>query len=117
MVRFLRTDATRLSNEDIQDIINAKNTMKRASEAMATKYKISPRRVYQIWRGVHPPIDTRSLPSFSSREQPTEMIQISSQELDKFFEKEVERDKKIIQRSLTIMKKEPIVEGAPYHQE
>jgi hypothetical protein len=31
--------------------------MKRASEVMANKYKISSRRVYQIWRGAHPPID------------------------------------------------------------
>lgn len=114
MVRFLRTDATHLSDKDIQDIINARNTMKHASEAMATKYKISPRRVYQIWRGEHPPIDTRSLSSFGPREQPTEMIQVSSQELDKFFEKEAERDRKIIQRSLTITKKEPIVEVIPH---
>lgn len=57
MVRYLRSDATHLSDKDIQEIINAKNTMKRASEVMAAKYKISSRRVYQIWRGVHPPID------------------------------------------------------------
>ena len=57
MVRYLRSDATCLSDKDIQDIINARNSMKRASEVMANKYKISSRRVYQIWRGVHPQID------------------------------------------------------------
>ena len=57
MVRYLRSDATCLSDKDIQDIINARNSMKRASEVMADKYKISSRRVYQIWRGAHPPID------------------------------------------------------------
>jgi len=57
MVRYLRSDATGLSDNDIQDINNARNSMKRASEVMANKYKISSRRVYQIWRGVHPPID------------------------------------------------------------
>src|SRR5947209_4788720 len=56
MVRYLRSDATSLSDEDIWDIINAKDLMNRASEIMAKKYKISPRRVYQIWRGEHPPI-------------------------------------------------------------
>lgn len=117
MVRFLRTDATHLSDEDIQDIINAKNTMKRASETMASKYKISPRRVYQIWRGEHPPTDTRSLPSICPRKRQTEMIQLTSQELDEFFEKEAERDKKIIERSLSIKQKEPIVGEALYHQE
>ena len=53
----MRSDATCLSDNDIQDIINARNSMKRASEVMADKYKISSWRVYQIWRGVHPPID------------------------------------------------------------
>ncbi|CAG8797910.1 240_t:CDS:2, partial [Dentiscutata erythropus] len=56
MHRYKRSDATPLSSEDIQDIIKAKNSMKRASETMAKKYKISSRRVYQIWRGLeHPP--------------------------------------------------------------
>ncbi|CAG8583175.1 7533_t:CDS:1, partial [Dentiscutata heterogama] len=58
-VRYLQSDATPLSDDNIQDIINAKNSMKRASEAMASKYKISTRRVYQIWRGNHPLIDFR----------------------------------------------------------
>ena len=57
MVWYLHSDATCLSDKDIQDIINARNSMKRASEVMANKYKISSRRVYQIWRGAHPPID------------------------------------------------------------
>ncbi|CAG8774901.1 16716_t:CDS:1, partial [Funneliformis caledonium] len=44
------SDATPLSHEDIQDIIKARNSMKRASEVMARKYKISSRKVYRIWR-------------------------------------------------------------------
>ncbi|CAG8813707.1 10710_t:CDS:2, partial [Gigaspora rosea] len=51
--------ATPLSPKDIQDIIKAKNSMKRASEAMVNKYKISTQHVYQIWRGVHPPTDPK----------------------------------------------------------
>ena len=112
MVRFLRSDATHLSDKDIQDIINARNTMKRASEAMATKYKISTRRVYQIWRGIDPPIDT-SIPVISERpvySNKAEMIQISSQELGEFYKKEDERFKKNKEHSLYIMKKEPIQE-------
>ncbi|CAB4438487.1 unnamed protein product [Rhizophagus irregularis] len=65
MLRYLRSDATHLSAEDIQDIIKAKNSMKRASEAMANKYKISTRRVYQIWRGTHPPIDPKDIKPIS----------------------------------------------------
>ncbi|GES84375.1 hypothetical protein GLOIN_2v1763803 [Rhizophagus clarus] len=65
MIRYLRSDATRLSSKDIQDIIKAKNSMKRASEAMANKYKISIRRVYQIWRGVHLQIDPKDIKPFS----------------------------------------------------
>src|SRR6202012_4599338 len=72
MVRYLRSDATSLSDEDIRDIINAKDLMNRASEIMAKKYKISPRRVYQIWRGEHPPIapilvNNTSTPTFTAR--------------------------------------------------
>ncbi|CAB4391150.1 unnamed protein product [Rhizophagus irregularis] len=65
MLRYLRSDATPLSAEDIQDIIKSKNSMKRASEAMANKYKISSRRVYQIWRGAHPQIDPKDINPFS----------------------------------------------------
>ncbi|CAG8719552.1 6169_t:CDS:2 [Acaulospora morrowiae] len=61
MLRYLRSDATPLSAEEFQDIIKAKNSMKRASEVMAKKYKISSRRVYQIWRGVHPQIDPKDI--------------------------------------------------------
>lgn len=118
MVRFLRSDATHLSDKDIQDIINARNTMKRASEAMATKYKISTRRVYQIWRGINPPIDT-SVPVTIKSERSVhsnraEMIQISAEntinsqelnELDKFYNKEVERFEKNKEHLLSIMKK------------
>jgi DNA invertase Pin-like site-specific DNA recombinase len=50
MRRYLRSDATPLSSEDVQDIIKAKNSMKRASEVIAKKYKISSRWVYRIWR-------------------------------------------------------------------
>ncbi|RHZ78157.1 hypothetical protein Glove_167g28 [Diversispora epigaea] len=55
--RFLRSDATPLSDDNIRDIVNAKNSMKRASEVMAKKYKISSRRVYQIWRNQEYPTD------------------------------------------------------------
>ena len=77
-----------MSNEDIQDIINAKNTIKRASEVMAAKYKISSRRVYQIWR--HPPID-------STTEK--EIIQTVKEDninekLDTLFDKEAKREEK-----------------------
>ncbi|CAG8652852.1 4238_t:CDS:1 [Paraglomus occultum] len=66
IIRYLRSDATPLSDNNIQDIINARNSMKRASEAMAIKYKISTRRVYQIWRETHPPIDPREVMSQSN---------------------------------------------------
>lgn len=98
MVRYLRSDATPLSDKDIQDIINAKNTMKRASEAMAIKYKISSRRVYQIWRGIHPPINS---PNRTLQEK----CKISSQELDELYKKEAKRDEKIIKQILSIIKK------------
>ncbi|CAG8763220.1 2423_t:CDS:1, partial [Rhizophagus irregularis] len=65
MLRYLRSDATPLSAEDIQDIIKAKNSMKQASEAMTNKYKISSQQVYQIWRGVHPQIDPKDINRFS----------------------------------------------------
>ncbi|CAB4375515.1 unnamed protein product [Rhizophagus irregularis] len=65
MLRYLRSDATPLSAEDIQDIIKAKNSTKQASEVMANKYKISTRRVYQIWRRAHPPIDPKDIKPLS----------------------------------------------------
>ena len=65
MLQYLHSDATPLSAEDIQDIIKAKNSTKRASEVMANKYKISSRRVYQIWRGAHPPINPKDIKPLS----------------------------------------------------
>ncbi|CAB4494676.1 uncharacterized protein OCT59_013837 [Rhizophagus irregularis] len=65
MIQYLRSDVTHLSAEDIQDIIKAKNSMKRASEVMANKYKILTRWVYQIWRDAYPPIDPKDIKSLS----------------------------------------------------
>ncbi|CAB5202207.1 uncharacterized protein OCT59_013441 [Rhizophagus irregularis] len=90
MLRYLRSDATPLSAEDIQDIIKAKNSMKRASEAMANKYKISSRRVYQIWRGAHPQIDPKDINRFSEepgspqQADPVECNVISGSKVKKF---------------------------------
>ena len=50
MRRYLRSDATSLSPEAYCDIIDAKGK-KNISSVLAKKYKISSRRVYQIWRG------------------------------------------------------------------
>ncbi|RIA96404.1 hypothetical protein C1645_815432 [Glomus cerebriforme] len=47
------------------DIIKAKNSMKRVLEVMANKYKISTWRVYQIWRDAHPPIDPKDIKPLS----------------------------------------------------
>jgi len=110
MLRYLRSDATPLSTENIQDIIKAKNSMKRAPEAMANKYKISTRRVYQIWRGVHPPIDSKnsekklddkSIPSSSDLLQ--EDLNISQEDLIAYYEKEAIRDKKNIAKLKSIL--------------
>ncbi|RHZ85401.1 hypothetical protein Glove_66g27 [Diversispora epigaea] len=70
---YVRKAVKEYSDDNIQDIINARNSMKRASEAMAIKYKISTRRVYQIWRENHPPIDPREMIS-----QPINIESISS---------------------------------------
>ena len=130
MARYLRSDATSLSNEDIQDIINAKDLMNRASEIMAKKYKISPRRVYQIWRGEHPPIApilvnnvfAGNLAVLSSTATPpgrsefppgraksagaesagAEMIEIKDDDLKAFYERETQRGQKNIERSLLL---------------
>jgi hypothetical protein len=72
MLWYLRSDATYLSAEDIQDIIKAKNSMKQVSEVMANKYKISTRRVYQIWRGTHPPIDSKDIKPLSEEPDSTQ---------------------------------------------
>ena len=61
IIQYLWSDATSLSDDNIQDIINARNLMKHASEAMAIKYKILTRHVYQIWRENHLPIDPREV--------------------------------------------------------
>src|SRR5688572_3983903 len=82
MNRYLRSDATRLSEKDIQDIISAKNSMKRASEVMANKYKISSRRVYQIWRGVHPPIDPKEMVSYPPTDPPSDSKKMVSTNAD-----------------------------------
>jgi len=118
-VRYLRSDATSLSDEDIRDIINAKDLMNRASEIMAKKYKISPRRVYQIWRGEHPPIapilvNNTSAPTFTAGnltassstarnlavpgDTATEMIEIKDDDLKAFYERETHRGQKNIER-------------------
>ena len=66
MLQYLRSDVTLLSAKDIQDIIKAKNSTKRASEVMANKYKISTQKVYhQIWRGAHSPIDPKDIKPLS----------------------------------------------------
>jgi hypothetical protein len=112
MARYLRSDATSLSDEDIRDIINAKNLMNRASEVMAKKYKISPRRVYQIWRGEHPPtapiFDPTSTECSSSFGMPqrgkgAEMIEIKDDDLKAFYERETQRGQKNIEHSLPIL--------------
>src|ERR1043165_1389975 len=106
MVRYLRSDATSLSDKDIRDIINSKDLMNRASEVMAKKYKISPRRVYQIWRGEHPPIAPmleHFMPVASKTESPeypnrvgAEMIEvIKDDDLKAFYERETQRSQKI----------------------
>ena len=82
MKRYLRSDATRLSEKDIQDIIGAKNSMKRASEVMANKYKISSRRVYQIWRGVYPPIDPKEMVSYPPTDPPSDSKNMVSTNTD-----------------------------------
>ena len=74
MNRYLHSDTTCLSEKDIQDIIGAKNSMKRASEVMANKYKISSQRVYQIWRGVHPPIDPKEMVSYPPTDPPSDKM-------------------------------------------
>ncbi|PKC08807.1 hypothetical protein RhiirA5_416475 [Rhizophagus irregularis] len=74
MIQYLRSDVTHLSAEDIQDIIKAKNSMKRASEVMANKYKILTRWVYQIWRDAYPPIDPKDIKSLSEEPGSTHKI-------------------------------------------
>ncbi|CAG8726862.1 6158_t:CDS:2, partial [Funneliformis caledonium] len=75
IIGYLRSDVTPLSAEDIQDINKAINLIKRASEVMANKYKISTRRVYQIWREAHPPIDPKDIKPLS--EEPGSYQQVN----------------------------------------
>ncbi|GBB85416.1 hypothetical protein RclHR1_11960004 [Rhizophagus clarus] len=89
MIWYLRSDVTHLLAEDIQDIIKAKNSMKRASEVMANKYKISTRQVYQIWRDAHPPIDPKDIkplseePGSTQQADPVECNIISGSKIKK----------------------------------
>ena len=56
--------------------------MKRASEVMANKYKISSRRVYQIWRGVYPPIDPKEMVSYPPTDSPSDSKNMVSTNTD-----------------------------------
>ena len=85
---YLRSDATRLSEKDIQDIIDAKNSIKQASEVMANKYKISSRWVYQIWRGVHPPIDPKEMVSCPPTDPPSDSKKMVSTNTEKTVPRE-----------------------------
>ncbi|CAG8689337.1 14988_t:CDS:2, partial [Funneliformis caledonium] len=108
---YLRSDVTRLSEKDIQDIISAKNSMKRASEVMTNKYKISSQQVYQIWRGVYPPIDPKEIVSYPPTDSPSDSKNMTKptlrnsvegtqgkglygEELKVFYEKGVKEDEK-----------------------
>jgi hypothetical protein len=66
VVRFLCSDATSLSIDAFQDIINSRYTMKHAAQIMAKKYKISMRHVYQIWRNNQPPTETLTVQAQAS---------------------------------------------------
>jgi len=47
--KFRRSDASVLREHDIQTIIAARGSMPNAAKAMASTYKISMKRVYEIW--------------------------------------------------------------------
>ncbi|CAB5190932.1 unnamed protein product [Rhizophagus irregularis] len=121
MLRYLRSDATPLSAEDIQDIIKAKNSMKRASEAMANKYKISSRQQAdpvecnvisgskvkkfggkktksKSVRISELPVIQTPLASISSKS-----LNISNEELEAFCEKEDKRGEKITEEMNRIL--------------
>ncbi len=93
MNRYLCSDATRLSEKDIQDIIGAKNSMKRASEVMANKYKISSRQVYQIWRGVHLPIDPKEIVSYLPTDPLSDSKKMVSTNADSFYREKTDLHK------------------------
>ena len=44
-IRFLRCDATHLSSEDLQDIVNARNTMKGAAVAISDEVGQCPSKI------------------------------------------------------------------------
>ena len=48
--QYRRSDASYLSEQDILDIINIRNTIPNAAQIAAKKYKTSTTRIYQIWR-------------------------------------------------------------------
>src|SRR5947209_7278957 len=100
MVRYLRSDATSLSDEDIWDIINAKDLMNRASEVMAKKYKISPQQVYQIWRKEHPPI--APMLANDAADESSAPLPIKDDDLKAFYERETQQGQKNIERSLLL---------------
>src|SRR3954470_9738476 len=49
---------------------------------MANKYKISSRRVYQIWRGVHPQIDPKEMVSYPPTDPPSDSKNMVSTNAD-----------------------------------
>ncbi|CAG8684975.1 2677_t:CDS:2 [Funneliformis caledonium] len=59
--------------------------MKRVSEVMANKYKISSQRVYQIWREVHLPIDPKEMVSYPPTDLPLDSKKIVSTNTNSFY--------------------------------
>lgn len=47
--QFRRSDATKLDDKHIQNIINLRNSIPNAAMVASKLYKISATRVYQIW--------------------------------------------------------------------
>ena len=90
---YLRSDVTHLSEKDIQDIISAKNSMKRASEVMTNKYKISSQWVYQIWRGVHLPIDPKEMVLYPLIDSPLDSKKMVSTNADSFYREKTDPHK------------------------
>jgi hypothetical protein len=119
MLWYLRSDATHLLAEDIQDIIKAKNSMKRASEVMANKYnKILTRQVYQIWRGAHPPIDSKDIkplseePDSTQQADPVECNIISGSKIKKTGEKKPKSKSIYISNTKDLCENENGIPGA-----
>ena len=89
MRRYLRSDATPLSPEAYCDIIDAKGK-KNISSVLAKKYKISSRRVYQIWRGQEYPPDVSLTNQNNDWDKEIERIynlyaELPSEQMDEFF--------------------------------